>query len=187
MIAATGKLRASGEGAQRMRTASWSATVAATFAVVAGCAHQPSTKTDTYYKPTVAAEDAALVDFVHPMFIWPWQDQISTWVDKVDGMQCDPRAPPNLPHPLDPGERLLTVGGHYCRHLSKYCEVGEVDLKTSLLPRHSYQLAVEFGDGVSTFWIVDEGTHELASERVSTKTSNVKIHGSLNVPVFPPL
>ena len=164
--------------------ASWgTALIAAALAVaMAGCAAHRAADRRAYYSATVADEDAAAIRGTGPWFVWPWQDQLSSHIDKVDGR---PRAPNAAsPFRVNPGERLLTVGGIFCCLSRGKADSGEVDLKTTLFPAHTYLIRIDFHDGAMTSWLEDEATHEVVSERVSTRTTKFDIHGSLNLPIF---
>jgi len=173
--------------AERMRiTPGIALTAAALAAAMVGCATRPSANPTTDYYSASAAPDAATLRGVGPWFVWPWQDQLTSFIEKVDGQ---PLAPAREAHPpplaVDPGERSVTVGGLFCCRPRGYFHRGDVVLKTTLLPGHAYRVRMEFREGTMAFWVEDESTREPVSERLTTSTTTARVSGSLNLPIFP--
>jgi len=145
--------------------------VAALAIALSACANHRAEGQLASYRATVGGEEAAVVRNTGPWFVWPGQNQLYAHLERIDRA---PSATRGRSHEVDPGERVLTVGGRYCCRAWRMLDIGEVDLETTLLAGHVYLVRNTFGDGVMTFWIEDELTHQLVSERRSTKTTQVK-------------
>ena len=123
------------------------------------------------HRATGSGEQVAVLRNSGPWFVWPGQNQLYA---RLKGVDRAPSTTRGRSHEVDPGERVLTVSGLYCCRAWRMLDTGEVDLETTLLAGHVYLVRNTFNDGVMTFWVEDESTHELVSERRSTKTTQVK-------------
>jgi hypothetical protein len=139
---------------------------------LAGCAGVP--EVPIYHAAATSPQQGATVRGQ-----WSW----ATWrpfvtIIKIEGLRTDPWAPPNPTFLVDPGTRTLTVGGHKTGFLDpKDYLTGTVELKATLMAGRSYIVRFEIDEMLMTFWVEDEATHEMASEKCSTNATIPPVEG----------
>lgn len=133
---------------------------------LAGCAVVPEVP---IYRATASTPQQGAV--VRGQWSWAtWRPFVTIY--KIEGLRTDPWAPPNPNFLVDPGTRTLTVAGHKSGFLDpKGYLTGTVELKATLMAGRSYVVRFEIDEMLMTFWVEDETTHEMASEKYQTNAT----------------
>ncbi len=131
--------------------------------VLAGCATTPS-----YQAKAGNRSDGAIVRGLNTgQFIF----FTYTEFEKVDGLPLSIWHQVGGGWMVDPGLRVLTVSGTYVEAFGGR-ETGRVELHATLKAGHTYRIKAERKGNVMTFWLEDEETQEVISEKQSTNTTH---------------